>query len=120
MRYLETSTVCMAIHSQVCFHRQLFADRVKPHWCITGPMEPLGCTNQSWCGVKLLTMSVLTHPVGCVHICHTCWEASTVLCTLITGFARLRLATHPHHPTPPHPLPPVHHLYTTSVILQGL
>ena len=29
-----------------------------------------GSTNQSWCGVKLLTMSVLTHPVGCVHICH--------------------------------------------------
>ena len=38
---------------------------VKLHWCITGPVGPLGCTNQSWCGVKLLAMSVLTHPVGC-------------------------------------------------------
>ena len=60
----------MTIHSQVCFHRWLFADRVRPHWCITGPVGPLGCTNQSWCGVKLPTMSVSTHPVGCVHICH--------------------------------------------------
>ena len=59
----------MTIHNQVCFHRRLFANCVKPHGCITGPVGPLGCTNQSWCGVKLLTMSVLTHPVGCVHIC---------------------------------------------------
>ena len=60
----------MTIHSQVCFHRWLFAERVKPHWCITRPVGPLGRTNQSWCGVKLLKMSVSTHPVGCVHICH--------------------------------------------------
>ena len=61
---------CGTVHSQVCFHRRLFADRVRPHWCITGLVGPLECTNQSWCGVKLLTMSVSTHPVGCVHICH--------------------------------------------------
>ena len=70
MHYISRNINCVAIRSQVCFHRWLFADRVKPHWCITGPVGPLGCTNQSWCGVKLLTIPVSTHPVGCVHICH--------------------------------------------------
>ena len=92
----------MAIHGQVCFHRWLFANRVKPHWCITGPVVPLGCTNQSWCGVKLLTMSVSTHPVGCVHICH-----------LLRGqhysmHANGKFFPPPacHPPPPPHPHPP--------------
>ena len=57
-------------YSQVCFHRRLFANPVKLHWCIAGLVGPLGSANQSWCGVKLLTMSVSTHSVGCVHICH--------------------------------------------------
>ena len=70
LMHLSTDINCLAIDSQVCFHGRLFADRVRPHRCITGPVGPLGCTNQSWCGVKLLAMSVLTHPVGCVHICH--------------------------------------------------
>ena len=67
---LSRNINCVAIHNQVCFHRQLFADPVRLHWFITGPVGPLGSTNQSWCGVKLLTMSVSTHPVGCAHICH--------------------------------------------------
>ena len=33
-----------------------------------GVTGSLGCTNQSWRGVKLLTMSVSTHPVGCVLV----------------------------------------------------
>ena len=78
MHYLETSTVWLYI-AKVCFHRWLFANTVKPHLYITGLVGPLGSTNQSWCGVKLLTMSVLTHPVVCVHVCHLlrgqhhCW-----------------------------------------------
>ena len=92
----------MTIHSRVCFHRRLFADRVRPHWCITGPVGPLGRTNQGWCGVKLLTMSVSTHPVGCVHVCH-----------LLRGRHH---SMHPngsfcpppacHPPPPPHPTRP--------------
>ena len=42
----------------VCFHRWLFANPVKPHECITGPVGPLGSTNQYCCGVKLLTMFI--------------------------------------------------------------
>ena len=40
----------MAIDGQVCFHRWLFADPVKPSWCITGPVGPLGSTNQNRAG----------------------------------------------------------------------
>ena len=67
---LSTNINCMAIDSQVCFHRQLFADPVKPSWCITGPVGPLGNTNQNWLGAKLLPIAVSIYPVVCVHLCH--------------------------------------------------
>ena len=70
----------MAIDSQVCFHRQLFANTVKPSWCITGPMEPLGSTNQNWCGVKLLPMLILAHSVDCVRLCHLLRAMHHCLC----------------------------------------
>ena len=60
---------CVAIDSQFCFHRRLFADPLKPSWCITGPVGPLGSTNQNWLGAKLLPMAVLIYPVVCVHPC---------------------------------------------------
>ena len=49
---------CVAIDGQVCFHGQLFADPVKPCWCITGPVGPLGSTNQNWLCARLLPMAV--------------------------------------------------------------
>ena len=41
-----------------------------------------------------------------VYIPVVCWEHSTTVCALMAVFARLRLATHPHHPTPPPSHPP--------------
>ena len=61
---------CVAIDSQVCFHGQLFADPVKPSWCITGPLDPLERTNQNWLGAKLLPMAILIYSVVCVYPCH--------------------------------------------------
>ena len=114
MHYLETS--CVALHSQVCFHRWLFVDPVRPYCCITGPIGPLVSTSQSWCGVKLLTMSVSTHPVGCAHICHLLWAQHHCHCP---NGRENPLSACP--PTPhPSPFPPAHLLYTTRVILQGL
>ena len=110
MHCLETSTVWLYI-VRSAFTDGFFADPVKPHWCITELVEPLGSTNQSWCGVKLLTMSISTHPVDCVHICHLLRDGTTVG-ALMAGGIRLWLA----HP----PLPPTHPLYMTRVILQGL
>ena len=72
----------MAIDSQVCFHRWLFANPVKPNWCITGSVEPLRCTKQNRCGFKLLLlMSVLTYPVDCVHLCHLLRAQHHCLCS---------------------------------------
>ena len=67
---LSTNINCMAIDSQICFHRWLFANPVKPSWCITGPVSPLESTNQNWLGTKLLPMAISIYPVVCVHPCH--------------------------------------------------
>ena len=70
----------MAIDIQGCFHRQLFANPVKLHWCITGPVQPLGSTNQSSWGTRLLPMSVSTYPVDYVHLCHLLSTQHNCLC----------------------------------------
>ena len=50
--------------------RSAFTDgSVKLSWCITGPVGPLGSTNQNWLGTKLLPMAILIYPVVCVHSC---------------------------------------------------
>ena len=108
----------LGLDSQVCFHGRLFAHRVRPHRGITGPVGPLGFTNQSWCGVKLLAMSVLTHPVGCVHICHLLVGQHHSI--NLNGRFCPPTACHPPPPPHPTPLPPAHPLLVPSVILQGL
>ena len=65
----RTSTAWLYVDGQVCFHRRLFANPVKPSWCITGPVGPLWSTNQDWLGAKLLPMAILIYPVVCVHPC---------------------------------------------------
>ena len=60
MHYPETLHVCLTIDGQVCFHRWLFADDVKPRWCISWPE---GINRASW-GTKLLLMAVLASPVA--------------------------------------------------------
>ena len=50
-------------------YRRLFADPVRPCWCITGPVGPLGSTNQNWLCVRLLPMAVSVYLVVCVHSC---------------------------------------------------
>ena len=76
------------VDSQVCFHRQLFADLVKPSWYITGPVDPLGSTNQNWLGAKLLPMAVSIHP-WFVYIPVVCWGHSTTVWGLMVGRACL-------------------------------
>ena len=91
---------CLAIDSQVCFHGWIFADRVKPSWCITGPTGPLGSTNQNWLCAKLLPMAVSIYPVVCVHSCRLLGTQHYCLCS--NGSDSLPLACHP--PPPPQPL----------------
>ena len=50
-----------AIDGQVCFHRQSFADPVKPRWSTTESMGPLIGINKAAWGVKLLLTTVWSY-----------------------------------------------------------
>ena len=95
---------CLAIDSQVCFHGWLFADRVKPSWCITGSTGPLGSTNQNLLCAKLLPMAVLIYPVVCVHSCcllgtqHYCLCSNSSVC--LPSACYPPPPSHPTHPPP--------------------
>ena len=60
MRYLEIPNT-MAIDGQVCFHRQTFANPVKPLRCTTGSMEQVNDINKDVSGARLLPMTVSTY-----------------------------------------------------------
>ena len=66
---LSRSINFMAIDGQVYFYKCLFTNTVRPSWCITGPVGPLGHTNQDWLCARLLPMVVSIYPVVYVHSC---------------------------------------------------
>ena len=102
---------------QVCFHGRLFADCVKPSWCITGPTGPLGSTNQNWLCAKLLPIAVSIYPVVCVHSC--CLLGAQHYCLCSNGSVCLPGACHPPTRTaPPHP-PPTHPPISTICEITG-
>ena len=95
----------VTIDNQVCFHRRLFANPVKPHWYITRPMEPLGTTKQNWCGVKIY--QCLSPPIlWIVYIFVIYWEHRTIACALMAGWAHFGLP--PIITTLPPTHPPLH------------
>ena len=59
----------MAKDGQVCFHRGLFADPVKPQRCTTEPVRPLDGINKDVGGAKLLPTPTSVYPVDCTCIC---------------------------------------------------
>ena len=91
----------------VCFHGWLFANCVKPSWCITGPTGPLESINQNWLCAKLLPMAILIYLVVCVHSCHLLETQHYSLCS--NGSDSLPPACHPHPPPHPTPTPPPSH-----------
>ena len=105
---------CTVHPHQLCSYRwpgllsqAAFANPVRPCWCITGSVGPLGSTNQNCLCVRLCqwpSWSILWF----VYIPVVCWKCSTTVCGLMAGRARLRLA----HPPPPPPafLSPTHPL----------
>ena len=117
MHCQETPSTCKAIDNQVCFHRWLFANPVKQHWCITGTVEPLGSTNQSWLAAKLLPMSVLIYPVDCVHFCHLLRTQHH--CLFPNDWENPPLAF-PSTPTTPISLPPtIHDTYDITAVVKN-
>ena len=61
---LSRSINYMAIDSQVCFHRQLFANPVKQCWYITQLVGLLGTTNQNCWGAKSAANNCLNLSCG--------------------------------------------------------
>ena len=117
----------LAIDSQVCFHGQLFANPVKPSWCIIGPVQlvlpsgptvgPLGSTNQNWLCAKLLPMVVSIYSVVCVHSCHLLGTQN--YCLWSNGKEGLPLAC-PPTPTTPTPFPLTHSLISVICDITGV
>ena len=99
---LSTNIICVAIDSQVCFHKWLFTDPVKPSWCITGPVDPLGSINQNWLGAKLLPMAVSIYPVVCVHPCRLLRAQHHYLWTDGRKDPPSACSPAPTNPPPPH------------------
>ena len=60
---LHRNTKHIAIDGQVCIHRQIIADPVKPPWCTTGYVEPVNGINKDVSNARLLITTVLTYPV---------------------------------------------------------
>ena len=69
MKALFRHTTDGAIDDRVCFHRQSFADPVKPRRSTTGSMGPLMDTNKAAWGVKLLLTTVSSYQVDCGSFC---------------------------------------------------
>ena len=108
---LSRNTKYMAIDGQVCFHRWLFIDPVKPPWCTTGSGKPVNGINKEVSGARLLPMTVLTYPVDWVSFA-LYWRHSTAVCVLMKGITCLWLPTNPHNPPyPPFACQPLIHAF---------
>ena len=97
----------MAKDGQVCFHRRLFADPVKPQRCTTEPVRPLDGVNKDVGGVKLLLATTSVYPVDCACICPLLKTQHHCLCPN----GRCNPPSASRHP-PPTPL------YTPFLIIQ--
>ena len=91
----------MAKDGQVCFHRRLITDPIKPQRCTKEPVWPLDGINKDVCGTKLLLTTTSVYPVDCVCICPLLKTQYHCLCP--NGRCNPPLAT-------PTPLPPTHPL----------
>ena len=109
---LPRNTKHIAIDGQVCFHRRLIADPVKPPRSPTGYVSLVNGINKDMSGARLLQMIVSTYPVGWVSFGHLLKIQHCCLCP--NGGYNQPLATHlppppthPHHPPTPYNVPSV-------------
>ena len=92
----------MSKDGQVCFHRRLFADPVKPQRCTTEPVRPLDGINKDVGGAKLLLTTTSVYPVDCTCICPLLKTQHHCLCP--NGKCNPPSTSHPPPPPPIHPL----------------
>ena len=102
----------MAKDGQVCFHRRLFADPVKPQRCTTEPVRPLDSINKDVGGAKLL---LTTTSVDCACICPLLKTQHYCLCP--NGRCNPPSASHPP-PATPHRHPLIHAIHDITVAVK--
>ena len=102
----------MAKDGQVCFHRRLFADPVKPQRCTTEPVRPLDGINKDVGGAKLLLTTTSVYPVDCTCICPLLKTQHHCLCP--NGRCNPPSASHP----PPAALPLIHAIPDITVAVK--
>ena len=108
--YLNHQTHGYTVDGQVCFHRWLFIDPIKPWKCTTGPMEPVNGINKDVSGPDCCKQ--LSRPILWIKtVSVTYWRYSIAVCVLLEGIIHLQLPTYLHHP--PNPLPPASLLICT-------
>ena len=110
---LHRHTKHMGKNGQICFHRGLFVNAVKPQRCTTEPVWPLDDINKDVSGAKLLLTAISVYPVDCACFCPILKTQHHCLCP--NGSCNQPSASHLFLPLPP-PTP----LYTPLVILQSL
>ena len=104
------------IVGQVCFHRRLFADPVKPQRYTTEPVRPLDGINKDVGGAKLLLTVSSVYPVDCACICPLLKTQHHCLCP--NGKCNRPSASHPPLPPPSHPHPLIHTIPDITVAVK--
>ena len=90
---LPRCTKHMTKDGQVCFHRRLFADPVKPQRCTTESVRPLDGIDKDVGSAKLLLTTTSVYPVDCACIYPLLKTQNH--CVLMEGVTHLWLPTHP-------------------------
>ena len=101
---LSSRTKHIAKDDQVCFHRGLFANPVKPQRCTTEPVRSLDGINKDVSGAKLLLTTTSGYPVHCA--CFSPLLKTQHHCLCPNGSCNPPSAFHPSPPPPRPPLTP--------------
>ena len=104
---LPRRTKYMAKDGQVCFHRRLFANPVKPQRCTTEPVKPLDGINKDVSGATPLITTTSVYPVDCACFCPILKTQHHCLCP--NGSCNLPAAFHP-------PLPTIRYYYPSYIV----
>ena len=106
----------LATDGQVCLHKHLFSEPVKPWRWTMLLVQPMNSINKDVCGTKLLPATVLTYPVDCVCFCHLLETQHYCLCPNGKYLPTPHICSLPPHPSYYQTTP----LYIPLVILQLL
>ena len=113
--YIPRHTKHIAKDGQVCFHKSLFANPVKPQRYTTETVRPLDGINKDVGGAKLLLTATSVYPVHCACFCLLLKRQHHCLCP-----NRSCNPPSASHPPPPPPYPLIHATHDITVTVKRL